>query len=947
MNLNPTTINNHQNFYHDAVKIKPIISEENVDPKLDLILNSYEDDDVQCIEDIMQTVNEEIQIISDSDSDSDIELVSELRNGKLLTYNRTEKNLLCELPENGESHPVQKNGNILQEAVAPDIGKNDVAESPKSEKGDSAASGTDISDFPESSDDYTDDDMECDEDDSNDFYQQMPITVGPLPSMPLYDTEFNLLQEIVPFKPKEEVISEGEADTKSTQKKSRLFDSESDSNDSLDELKRKADDKAVYPEVSRRSNGKKFKYWAAMAKRPIDRGEIPEKEMQAILKEEENLKKKTKSAEDQSEDSEEEDSGKEDANRNGLDFFEDNVQFQIGITTSSRLLIVKDEAVFLEYEACIKHLQQIIQIAPSFHKYELYLLLFPLIAVTYLQMMASDNFPKARIFLNRFTSQLDDSFSPRLSKLLNICRPADVPHRARKLLAGFEKLELHMSGGAYNQLLNHMQDWTLAEQNKVLTHFQIRRYSENDEPKQRFGPGQPLLEIVYWAPPDPLHKKEFSTRPLLRSRRRKNCSLPERNIHLPPIGKIYTPTPKRMDLLRRKTDEQYRKKLDRHNLPSAYMYTTRNGEEVVTCATFSESIGMLAVGTLGSCIHIFSLNPSKLVQLKSANWLKALDTGTPGIDKAMLDPTKKYSRRSLRGHQGAVYRLSFNPEDRYMLSCSEDCSVRLWCLMSWNCMVIYPGHLSPVCCVTYAPMGYYFATASDDCTARIWVQDNKRPVRILKGHLAELEVCLFHPNRHYLATGSADATVRLWDLPKGTQVRVFAGHKGRITVLAFSLCGRYLVSGGDDSLIMIWDIANERLVHFMNHHKSTINTIQFCLDNNLLMVGGQDCQLTIWDFKKILHNIKSTRNRGGLKHSGSLKSKDFLLKSYYSKDTPFYTIRITRRNLLLAFCVAEPVTQPHILKARARREFAKRRVEDIDEWMEFLNLIKMKAVMTG
>lgn len=589
----------------------------------------------------------------------------------------------------------------------------------------------------------------------------------------------------------------------------------------------------------------------------------------AILKEEENQKKNEKlsSGENRSEESDIEESNREDAKvRNGLDFYEDSVLFQVGSMASSSLLVVKEDSVFLEYEMCVKQIQSLIKSAPSFHKYEIYLLLYPLIAITYLQMMASDNFARARVFLNRYVNQLDDSFTTRMGKLLNICRPADVPHRARKLLAGFEKLEMHMSGGAYRQFLDHMENWPRSQQNKVLIHFLVRRYSEKDDPKQRFAPGQPLLEPIFWGAPEPLHKKDYTTRPLLRARRRKkNESLPDRNVHLPPGDRIYTPTPKRMDLLHRKTDEQYRMKLDRNTLPSSYLYTAPASDDVVTCATFSEGISMLAVGTLSSSIHIFSLKPSKLVQLKSAHWLKALDTGMAGIDKGMLDPTKKFSRRTLHGHQGPVYRLSFNPEDRFLLSCSEDCSVRLWCLMSWNCVVIYPGHLSPVCCVTYAPMGYYFATASDDCTARIWVQDNKRPTRILKGHLAELEVCLFHPNRHYLATGSADSTVRLWDILKGAQVRLFSGHRGRITALSFSLCGRHLVSGGDDNLIMIWDLANERLIRFLSHHKASINTIQFCLDNNLLVVGGQDCQLTIWDFKK---SSKTPSQHAGLSRAG-------------------------------------------------------------------------------
>nr|XP_017017832.1 transcription initiation factor TFIID subunit 5 [Drosophila kikkawai] len=959
------------------------IEGNNIGPSLDVIFDSYEDPDRKYIQNVLTTLNEDVETIS-SDSDNS-EIVAETINGRLVDYNNIERKPFCktyEDPPNGANQqspksersfkeewdseternnaaesPRPTHERIFPESPEPDIKRSQAAESPKSSSSessknrDSKDSSSDSFDFPSTSENSSDDELDnAEQHESYNFYHPMPISVGPLPSMPLYDMDFNLVEdvpEVVPIKIKEEVLSEGECESKPLEDKAQLSESESESIDSLAEFMPNSEANSVYPEVFYPSEGKKkFKYWEDTAKRPIDKGEIPEEELQAILKEEEKLRKNEKSSYDsRSEDSDEgEDSGREDAKRNGLDFYEDIVQFQIGSTTSSRLLVVKDESVFLEYEECIKQLQQLIQLAPSIHKYEIYLLLYPLIALTYLQMMASDNFPRARVFLNRFTSQLDDSFTPRFTKLLSICRPAEVPHRARKLLAGFEKLEMHMSAGAYTQFVEHMEGWTKAQQDKVLTHFLVRRYSEMDEPKQRFAPGQPLLEVIFWAAPEPLHKTDYTSRPLLRARRRKKGSLPDRNIHLPPTGKIYTPTPKRMDLLRRKTDEQYRKKLDRNNLPSAYVYTAPNCDEVVTCATFSEGVGMLAVGTVSSSIHIFSLKSSKLVQLKPAHWLKALDTGMAGIDKGMLDPTKKYSRRTLRGHQGAVYRLSFNPEDRYLLSCSEDCSMRLWCLMSWNCVVIYPGHLSPVCCVIYAPLGYYFATASDDCTARVWVQDNKRAVRILKGHLAELEVCLFHPNRHYLATGSADATVRLWDIPKGAQVRLFAGHRGRVTALAFSACGRHLVSGGDDSLIMIWDITNEKLVHFLSHHKSAINTIQFCLDSNLLLAGGQDCQLTIWDFKKILHHTKSTRSR---KHAEIPQAKDFLIKSFYTRNAAFYTIRFTRRNLLLAFCVAAREPERHLQMARERQENEERRREDLGEWMEFLDLIKMKAVMSG
>ncbi|KAI8040676.1 hypothetical protein M5D96_006619, partial [Drosophila gunungcola] len=623
------------------------------------------------------------------------------------------------------------------------------------------------------------------------------------------------------------------------------------SGDSLTRLDEGNED--ITTDLNDESGRNELTYWEEMSTLPVDKGEISQEDLMAILKEEENQKNPDKSPEHRSDSEVEEAARDQTVTHDGSDFYEDSTLYPENRENFS-VLVIKEESVFVDYEKAVEKLVKIVGSAPSHCKYEINQLIYPLVALTYLQMMASDKRQGARLFLIRNQDYLDDSYLSRIMKLRDILRPQDVPNKARKLLAGHEKLEVQMSQDAYRQFLCYTEEWPKGQQEKLLAHFQIQIYGEGERPQQqRLVLGKPLLEPIFWAAPEPLHKKEYTTRPFLQKRRRrKNEPQPHKNLHLPPADRVYNPNPKRMDLLHRKNDEQHRMRLDREHLPSTYLYTAPPSDEKVICASFSESISMLALGTASSAVHIFSLKPSKLVQLKSASWLNVLDTGMAGIDKGMLDPTKKSSRRTLHGHQGPVYGCSFNPDDRFLLSCSEDFSVRMWCLLSWSCVVIFPGHLSAVCFVVFAPMGYYFATASDDCTARVWVQDNRRPARILQGHLAELAVCIFHPNRQYLATGSADCTVRMWDIVKGAQVRVFTGHTHRINALTYSICGRYLVSGGDDNLIMVWDTAHEVLIRFLDHHKAAINTLEIALDNNLLVVGGQDCQLTIWDFDRML-----------------------------------------------------------------------------------------------
>nr|XP_043069807.1 transcription initiation factor TFIID subunit 5 [Drosophila bipectinata] len=766
-------------------------------------------------------------------------------------------------------------------------------------------------------------------------YGSMPIITSPMPSMPFYEAEspqFQMMETPKPLdviqSPKSEEATENKTDPRlDSENEEDLSDIETSSYFSSSQSSDDSDSEVIP------KRKKKFTYWDDMSELPVDTGEISQEQLQGIFEDEEML---TRSERDS-------DSAKLD--NDGYDFYEDPIPLQDN-SESFSFMVIKDDNIFDEYEQSVLRLFTMVSKIPSQHRFEIHLMVYPMLAITYLQMVASDNMSRAIDFLENKSCQLDESYSFRLTKLADICRLEDIPNKARKQLAGYEKLELQMSRGAYRQLLFHLEEWPRGQQEKVLTHFGVLSYSEDEEPQQRPILGKQHLETLYWAAPEPIHQRDFTIRPLLRGRRRKWNESPQRkNINIPPSDRIYSPTIERMGLVRRKNDENHRVKLDRDNLPSAYLYSAPGTDNVVLCATFSEANTIIALGTLSSTIYVFSLKPTKLVQLKSASLLEKLDTGMAGIDKGMLDPLRKYTRRTLVGHQGPVYSCCFNPEDRYLLSSSEDHSVRLWCLLTWSCLVIYPGSLSPICHVIFAPRGYYFATASDDGMARIWAQDCRKPCRILEGHQAELTMCLFHPNRHYLATASADCTVRMWDVINGSQIRLFRGHKRRVSILTFSICGRYLVSGGDDNLIMIWDMPLGRLIRYLDYHTGHINTIEFCLDNNLLVVGGQDCRLSIWDFQRLLLDYepakvakKESNNKDQLPFA---TQEELLINAYSTKNAPFYLIRFTRRNLLLAFCVT-----PEKSKMRNRHK-----IRPLDEdkresrtWFDYLDTAKFEGI---
>ena len=138
------------------------------------------------------------------------------------------------------------------------------------------------------------------------------------------------------------------------------------------------------------------------------------------------------------------------------------------------------------------------------------------------------------------------------------------------------------------------------------------------------------------------------------------------------------------------------------------------------------------------------------------------------------------------------------PDNEWLLSCSEDSSIRLWHLKSKSMVSAYKtssDSMHPVWDVACSPLGYYFASASHDKTACLWNPERSAPVRRFVGHLSDVETIAFHPNATMVATGSLDRTVRLWDIRTGNCVRLLShgpGAGGGTTSIAFSPNGEHV-----------------------------------------------------------------------------------------------------------------------------------------------------------
>lgn len=363
-------------------------------------------------------------------------------------------------------------------------------------------------------------------------------------------------------------------------------------------------------------------------------------------------------------------------------------------------------------------------------------------------------------------------------------------------------------------------------------------------------------------------------------------------------------------------------KITPENLPSCCYYTLLNGYLEINCLEISEDSTLLAVGCKNSTISIYSLNRRKLLKMKLPSDLDKLDKSNERVYEQMMtqDDSKDaqhseqdsdilYNQRILCGHTGPIYGLSMSREKWFLLSASEDCTIRLWSLLTWTCLLTFRGHTQPVFDVQFGPFGHYFASCSLDKTARLWCIEQAQTLRIFTDTCNDMETLCFHPNSNYIATSSSDRILKIWDLAetKDNQsmkpIRQMSGHKLNVCIMKFSYDGRYLISAGYDRHIMIWDCNNGLLVTCLLAHADAIFSMDLSRDGSILCTGSADFSIRIWNFGQLIKD----KDDGKLDTVQRITpASKYELVTYRTKRTSTTLIQFTRRNLLLGFGVFIP-----------------------------------------
>ncbi|KAI5122908.1 hypothetical protein M0805_007586 [Coniferiporia weirii] len=178
--------------------------------------------------------------------------------------------------------------------------------------------------------------------------------------------------------------------------------------------------------------------------------------------------------------------------------------------------------------------------------------------------------------------------------------------------------------------------------------------------------------------------------------------------------------------------------------------------------------------------------------------------------------------------------VCIHPNQGELISCDQAGSIKLWDLSENVCMLdLAPAGDVPIRSVTIASDGSCLVAGNNKGKCYVWKINEEssdlprfQAITKFQAHNKYLTRCLLSPDVRYLATCSADTTVKIWSIGRNWEFKlekILTGHQRWVWDCAFSADSAYLVTASSDHIARLWEMASGETVRQYNgHHKAVV-----------------------------------------------------------------------------------------------------------------------------
>jgi len=218
-------------------------------------------------------------------------------------------------------------------------------------------------------------------------------------------------------------------------------------------------------------------------------------------------------------------------------------------------------------------------------------------------------------------------------------------------------------------------------------------------------------------------------------------------------------------------------------------------------------------------------------------------------------PVKKTTEvkpyQTMRGHTEVVFGVAHLPDERRIITCSNDGSLRLWERESgaqigndWRDDEDDEG----VCIIALSPNGETVASGSRGGMVKLWNIETRKVIAKWTGHTKEVWSLCWSRDGGRVVSGSLDGTARMWDVESGETILgpIKTGNENILGVALSPDASNFATGEYNENAIKIWDARTGEQLSTLKQD-SAVWTLVWTSDQKKLLAGDDNGSITVFD----------------------------------------------------------------------------------------------------
>ncbi|OMJ96049.1 hypothetical protein SteCoe_431 [Stentor coeruleus] len=220
------------------------------------------------------------------------------------------------------------------------------------------------------------------------------------------------------------------------------------------------------------------------------------------------------------------------------------------------------------------------------------------------------------------------------------------------------------------------------------------------------------------------------------------------------------------------------------------------------------------------------------------------------------------AKTTLEGHLNFVKGLCLTNDENYLISSSNDLTIKIWNLATKKEEVSIIAHEKSVHSISLSKDNKYLISGSLDSTIKVWDFPSRQALFTLTGHEKAVNSAVIHPDGKTIVSGSSDQTIKIWDFDSKSLSGTIQSVSMVLKVMIYEI-ENFVLASHSNGLIAAFNLKTQLQEFVLESIDSNLSAIILRANNEQIYSCSDTGKILLWDLpsRSLVYELK--KSEGG------------------------------------------------------------------------------------